>query len=368
VRANSDGDVEQLLQHFAERPEAQRQLARALLRRLVEPGAVGAVHRILFGRAVDWHDVDRRAALLVDPAAKLALVEQALARAPGDPEGEARALALLLQLGRSRDAVARARRQRDQGLMTPMLARQLGESLVAAGDEAAGQRAFSELVEFDPEDPSSRALLGDVFLSHGWFDAAYRQYEELCELASEDDGAKIRLARAAHGAGRSDEALRILRRLAGGEGRPGADDPRRWARAHAAALLAELLERSAADAEPEAVARELRRLQLFDAPVVWRILLWSDLEQRLELGSGAEGASWRADTIDAGDTGLWAAALADGTTPPVVVRHVGTVPGREVPFAVLTLTWDGTRFEARRETGTLAAGVAAVSLGAVAKP
>src|SRR5690606_2558783 len=117
----------------------------------------------------------------------------------------------------------------------------------AHGQVEEAQRIFSEIVEFDANNPRSRALLGDIFLRHGWFERAYRQYEDLVAIQPEDQAAAIRLARAAAGTGRVDEGLRLLRQVAAGEGRPGADDPRRFARLHAAVLLARLL--STPDAE-----------------------------------------------------------------------------------------------------------------------
>ena len=78
-----------------------------------------------------------------------------------------------------------------------------------------------------PGAPGSRRLLGDIFFRYHWYERAYRQYQDLVEMTPDDALAVIRLARAAAGTGRVDEALRILRKVAAGEGRPGADDPRR---------------------------------------------------------------------------------------------------------------------------------------------
>jgi len=38
-------------------------------------------------------------------------------------------------------------------------------------------RTYSELVEFDEANPVSRRLLGDIYLRHGWYGEAYRQYK-----------------------------------------------------------------------------------------------------------------------------------------------------------------------------------------------
>ncbi|MCA9706388.1 MAG: hypothetical protein KDK70_11110, partial [Myxococcales bacterium] len=211
AQAHTEADIAILLGHFQPEPDAARYLARALLRRLLDPALVAAVDNAMFGARVDWLDVDRRVVLALELDAKLELVRDALARAPGDPEGELRMLELLVAGDRLDEAVGRGRRLREQGLMTPALAQALGEVMVAHGQVDEAQRLFSEIVEFDPGSPTSRRLLGDIFLRHGWYDGAYRQYEDLIELDPEDPSAIIRLARAAAGTGRVDEALRALR-------------------------------------------------------------------------------------------------------------------------------------------------------------
>ena len=84
-------------------------------------------------------------------------------------------------------------------------------------------RAYSEIVEFAPADPAARQLLGDIYLRHGWYELAYRQYLTLTEYRPDDPAALLRLAAAAAGVGRVDEALRLERKVAWGEGEPGPD-------------------------------------------------------------------------------------------------------------------------------------------------
>ncbi len=198
-------------------------------------------------------------------------------------------------------------------------------------------------------------MLGDIFFRHHWFDRAYRQYEDLVEMTPEDALAIIRLARAAAGQGRTDEALRILRKVAAGEGRPGADDPRRFARLHAAVYLAGLLAEPDAKTPAASVARELGRLQLFDAPATWTLLVWDDLGARLTLTS-EPAQPLAGDAIDAGATGLFALQAPASGLLPLFVRHQGLVLDREVAFTAMTVTWDGKEFKVVRRQGTIAAG------------
>lgn len=359
ARAGTEADIGLLLAHFGGEPDAARFLARALLRRLVDPALVAAVNNALFGATVDWSAIDARVVLAESVDDKLALVRSALLRVPGDPQGEQRLIELYVAAGRVAEAVGHGTRLREQGLMTPALAQALGEVMVAHGQVEQAQRLFSEIVEFDPGNPVSRRLLGDIFLRHGWYDAAYRQYEDLVAMLPEDPTATIRLARAAAGTGRVDEAVRTLRKLAGGEGRPGADDPRRFARLHAAALLAGLLrDATAGSAEiPEAgVTRELRRLQLFDGPSTWTLVVWEDLEADLVLAhADPKSREHVGDPIVAGHTGLYALQAPPTGLLPLTVRHAGPVLDRPVAFTRITITFDGTKFTVEHAPGELPA-------------
>jgi hypothetical protein len=191
-------------------------------------------------------------------------------------------------------------------------------------------------------------------LRHGWHDAAYRQYADLEALAAEDASSSIRLARAAAGAGRVDEALRVLRKIASGEGRPGADDPRRHARLHAAAYLAALLLEEE-KLPRQSVVRELRRLQLFDGPSSWTFVVWEDLEAQLVLAHADPSADGHiGDPIVAGDTGLYALQAPPTGFPNLTVRHAGEHLARRVAYTQLTVTFDGKDFRVDKKTNTLA--------------
>jgi hypothetical protein len=227
----------------------------------------------------------------------------------------------------------------------------VGELVVGAGRVDAAKRLFSELVEFAPEQVDSRRLLGDIFLRHGWSDDAYRQYELLFELTKAPEDA-IRMARAVAS---TDEGLRLLGGVQSGDGRPGEDDPRRFARLHAAAILAILIDTQAAD-ESKLVPR-LEALNLFEGPGTWELLLWRDFGAALTLASEDQNAIVQADGVDASGTGLFARQYA-GNVPSLVVRHSGLVPDRAVAWERITVRWDGERFTVSRTQGTIEAKVA----------
>ncbi|MGB1275606.1 MAG: tetratricopeptide repeat protein, partial [Nannocystaceae bacterium] len=387
-RASNEQGISLLLAHFAGETEARNYLARGLLRRLVDPGLIAAVEEAMFGGGIDWQDIDRQLLLITDedPAEvarqQLALIQAGLSRSPGDPQGERRMLKYLVAHDQLARALARGRRLREQGLMTPLLAQQLGELFARQGDDEQARRVYSEIVEFDPQSAASRRLLGDIFLRHGWFEHAYRQFTDLVSLAGEDQTAVIRVALAAAGAGRTDEARRILRKVASGEGRPGPEDPRRFARLHAAVLLAKLLiEAQAGDSKipADSVARELGRLQLFDGPSTFTLLVWNDLGADLVLApaplpdeeaeaekSGKKSSKAKTkqpkptpvlngDVIDGSNVGLFALQTSSGEPPgDMVIRHRGIPGDREVGYTKITIRWDGTKPEVSSTVGTVA--------------
>ncbi|PRQ03024.1 Vault protein inter-alpha-trypsin [Enhygromyxa salina] len=354
--ARTEAEVQLLLGHFASDVDAKTFLVQALLRRLIEPELIAAVNYAVYGGIESWWEIDRRVDTTDDPDARLRLLDAALANAPGDPDGERRMIAELIAQDRVDEAIARGLRLRDQGQMTPELAQIVGELLTRRERDDAAKRLFSELVEFAPRSLVSRRLLGDIFLRHGWYADAYRQYELLFGLAESPDAA-IRLARAAAGTGRTDEALRLLGRVQSGGGRPGEDDPRRFARLHMAAILAGLLD-SDLDLPKDKLGAELKSLGLFEGPATWELLLWEDLGAQLTLATSAAGhPSPQADGVDAGGTGLFARQYS-GAAPTLEVRHSGLVPDREVAWRRITLRWDGESFSVDQRAGTIAARVA----------
>ncbi|PRP93709.1 VIT domain-containing protein [Enhygromyxa salina] len=357
-RARTEAEIQLLLGHFAADVDANTFLVQALLRRLIEPELIAAVNYAVYGGIESWWEIDRRLDTTDDPDERLRILDAALAYSPGDPDGERRMIAELVEQDRVDAAIARGLRLRDQGQLTPELSQLIGELLARRGRDEAAKRLFSELVEFAPHSLASRRLLGDIFLRHGWYADAYRQYELLMELA-EGPEAAIRLARAAAGTGRTDEALRLLGRVQSGEGRPGEDDPRRYARLHIAGLIAGLLD-SDLDLPKDKLTAELKSLGLFDGPATWELLLWEDLgvELTLAVAPSADGRpSPQADGVDAGGTGLFARQYSGGV-PDLEIRHRGLVPDRDVSWRRITLRWDGEAFVVEQQTGTIAARVA----------
>ncbi|WP_434042920.1 MULTISPECIES: VIT domain-containing protein [Sorangium] len=374
AKVTTEGGAEALLVRFADEPEAQRFIARGLMRRTVDPAIAAAVRRTLFGGAdprARWTLVDERLAALSTVDERLALVRQMLTERPDDPEGEIRRVRLLAEAGRKDEALAYGRRLRDRGFMSPGLALELGDVLAASGFEPDALRTYSEIVEFDPTSPASREMLGDVYLRHGWYAAAYRQYTTLTDLAPAEPRGWLRLAAAAAGSGRVDEALRIQRKVATAEGTPGADDPRAWARLLSAARIGRLLAEGGAPADAESLARKLKELQLFSGPGALRVVLWEDHAAELALAA-------RDGEVDA--------ALGDGVFAPAVglaavqlpapelarlewrVRFRSDPPRRDVRFVVTTIVWDGASFRVTSAPGSIRAGEQEAALASVAAP
>jgi tetratricopeptide (TPR) repeat protein len=349
-RIDTEGGAQAMLAYLAAEPDAQRHLARALLRRTVDTRLAAAVSRVLFGDKVDWARIDRELYDIEGADKREARLREAMLVAPGDPEGDIRLVKLLVRDGKRGDALAYGRRLRDRGLLTPTLAQALGDVLADAGEADEAMRTYSEIVEFDPTSPTSRRVLGDIFLRRGWYAAAHRQYKTLTDLAQKP-ASWLRLAAAAAGSGRVDEAFRIEHDVASGQGSPGADDPRYWARLWSAARLASLLAdptKTDGAAAVEGIMRRLKQLQLFSGPGTLALVTWEDLDARLALvNADAKKETLTGEPNDAGETGLFALFVQSSAWErgPWAVRWKADPPARDVKFEVVSIAWDGKAFK-----------------------
>jgi tetratricopeptide (TPR) repeat protein len=361
-KISTEGSAADLLAHLAGEPESQQWLARAILRRTVDVRLAAVASRVLYGR-VDWLKLDRELAEKEKLDDKLQALRVAMLAAPGDPSGEMRLIRLLVQKGSRQEAVSHGRRLRDRGLMTPILATQLGDVLAAAGEKDEALRTYSEMVEFDGDSPAPRRALGDVFLRQGWHAAAYRQYKTLTDLEPKSPIAWLRMATAAAGAGRVDEALRIEREVMSGEGAPGPNDPRQWARLWSATRLGVLLA-SPPEANGEsaraAMSRKLKELSLFSGPGALALLTWEDLDARIVLATPSRDGKLETlagETTDAGSTGLFSLlasreAWSKGTW---VARWQADAPmGRAVKLRLVVISWDGKAYSVTVKPAELA--------------
>ncbi|MBS2017000.1 MAG: hypothetical protein JST00_29200 [Deltaproteobacteria bacterium] len=359
-RIDTEVAAEVVLGHFASFPDGQRYVAKNLLRRTVDVRIAAAVSRVLYG-GVDWLKLDRELADMDKADKQIARVKAAMLAAPGDPQGDVRLVKLLARTNQRQEALAHGRRLRDRGLITPTLAQQLGDVLAEANEQEEALRTYSEIVEFDGSSKESRRLLGDIFYRQGWYAASYRQYKTLTDLDGKNPLAWLRLANAAAGAGRVDEALRIDRDVASGEGTPGPSDPRMFARLLSATRLGLLLEKPdpAAGVTPEAVSRKLKELSLFSGPGTLALLRWDDLDAQLVMGAADEKKEQLVgEATDAGSVGLYAvlASTEVWERAPHGVRFKSELVGRKVKYELVTLTWDGKAFKVSIKKGDLDVG------------
>jgi tetratricopeptide (TPR) repeat protein len=348
-RIESEGDAVALLEALAPRREVQRFVAKLMLRRAVDARLQAAVQRTVFGSAVEWNQVDLELSALASDDERLELLRQKLALAPADPNGEIRLVELLARAGRGEEALRHGRRLRDRGFMTLPVARKLGDVLARSGLEEEAVRTYSEIVEFDPRSSASRQLLGDIYLGRGWYAPAYRQYKVITERGPNQPLAWMRLAAAAAGAGRVDEALRLERQVATAQGRPGPDDPRRWARLMSAARLARLIHSPPPEAKGavESIKRKLKELQLFRGPSTLVVLTWEDLTSDVELGQHQDDqAVALGELTDAAAIGLSAVLLSPADYQRLAFRaHLRSVPRDDtVALTRHDIRWDGKAF------------------------
>ncbi|MBX3188790.1 MAG: VWA domain-containing protein [Labilithrix sp.] len=360
-RIETEQAAEVVLGHFASFSEGQRFVAKNLLRRTVDVRIAAAVSRVIYG-GVDWQRLDRELVDMDKGEKQLARLKAAMLVAPGDPQGDVRLVKILARTGNLQEARAHGRRLRDRGFLTPTLAQQLGDVLAESNEPEEALRTYSEIVEFDGQSPNARRVLGDIFLRQGWYPQAYRQYKTLTDLDRKNPLAWLRLANAAAGAGRVDEALRIDREVAGGEGTPGPSDPRMFARLLSAARLGALLEKPdpAAGVTVEAVSRKLKELSLFSGPGTLALLTWEDLDAQLVIGAADEKREQLAgEATDAGAVGLYAVLGSSESweRAPHAARYKSEILARKVPYRLVTLVWDTKSFKVTTKKGEIKPGI-----------
>lgn len=204
-----------LYQQLRREPSVGTYLRRAILRRVRTPQDVEFVRRRLGLEAnVDWTYFSRVWNRTSNPEARLRLVRRWLEVLSDEFDLRLRELALLEELDRIPEARRLAHRLRAHPLADAAVYAAVGEFHLRQGDEREARRVFSELVEGAPYDPWARRRLGDLYRAHGWHDDAYREYTSLSRLTPSESSVLLLLARAAAGAGRIDEALRLQQRLA----------------------------------------------------------------------------------------------------------------------------------------------------------
>ncbi|HEX7664390.1 MAG TPA: tetratricopeptide repeat protein, partial [Polyangiaceae bacterium] len=356
-KVTTEDAAQAVLVHLGGDPDAQAFVARKILRRTVDVRLAAAVERTLFG-GIDWTKVDHDLLDAKNPEDRLAKLRLAMLQAPGDPQGDVRLVKLLVDAGHRDEAIAHGRRLRDRGLLTPTLAQELGDVLADAGETDEALRTYSEVVEFDPADPAARRVLGDIYLRRGWYDAAYRQYKTLIDIDGRDPLAHLRLAAAAVGAGRVDEALRIERDVSSGEGNPGPNDPRVFARIESASRLGALYANpaAAAGATPDAIARKMKELGLFSGPGSLAILSWEDRDAKLYVGAAdAKNDALAGETTDAGDIGLYAVLSPNDAFEKTAhaVKWKADAPNRAVKYKLTLVAWDGKGFKVTAKEGVI---------------
>jgi Ca-activated chloride channel family protein len=351
-RINGPAAVQGLLASFQRYPAIQKYLRHRILRRTLDPNATMGLR---FPDAVNWNSVLTGLAALKTPEARIEELKRILARNPTDPIGRGMLVRLLVDLDMIDEALAEAQKLRRDDLAGPNVLEILCDLQADAGQVEEARRTCSELVEFNSKDPNARQRLGDLFLRHGWYEEAYRQYLSLVAMLGDSAASLLRLAAAASGMGKVDEALRIERKVASGDGEPGPGDPRRWARLHSAARLAQMLIEAREQKKEDTISameRSLKRTQVFGQNSTVAILVWEDFEAGLKLTAKVGKDSFPvSEQVLSPQTGL---AMIDlGQSYPADLRMFVEFDGkplsRAIPFTIFTITWDGKQFTINRQ-------------------
>lgn len=187
----------------------------------------------------------------------------------------------------------------------------VGEYLIRRGEGAEGARALSEIVEFAPFDPWGRRRLGDLYRAHGFFDAAYREYQGLSWLLPQDDSVLLLLADAAVGVGRTDEALRLTSRVAESVGaqktQKGAPA---WARALYAVRMARLVDEARRKGDQNLLGQLKARgrsdgISSYAGQMLVAVT-WShpDAKLQLQIAPPGKGSVFQGASVSGGEVGI----------------------------------------------------------------
>jgi Ca-activated chloride channel family protein len=362
----NEATVAEIFAFLAPRPEARFYLARVLLRRNAGEAMALVIEQRLFGTRVAWDKVDLELSAIGNVETRITRLKEYVARTPDDPSGGVRLVKLLARAGHADEALLFSRKLKAAGLLTPRLVLALGDLQADAGQTDDAIRTYSEIVEFDPRNLIARQLLGDVYLAHGWYDLAYAQFQTLAEMAPDNLLAQLRLAIAAAGAGRTDEALRIERKVVRAPGSPGPRDPRFFARLAAASHMARLMAEPPKEADGKRLAESMRRdlaeLQLFQGPGVLVIATWEDFSADLVVRTVGKGNAVSGETIDAAAIGLSAALLPADKRDAVQVHLRNTPPSKPLKLTTYIIRHDGKGFEASMKRVELATGQTDISI------
>jgi Ca-activated chloride channel family protein len=299
----------ELLRHFVRDPPAAEVVYRALLTRVKSAGDLRQLHEALGLRRVDPQILAKALDAKKTSAERLALLRGLTREYPDDLElalrlldgyedaqatGEGRALAR--QLRARSDASTHVRTAvGEYYLRLAEAGRQANASPQGSErDQTEARRSFGEIVEFAPDDPVARRLLGDLLRAHGWYEEALRQYQTLARLLPDDGSVSLLMAAAAQGLGRTEEAVRWTEQAAKSGAADGVSELAQSSRSLASVFLAWARDdatRAGRKQDVERLRERARRLSVADAAGSVRLILtWAHPELRPEFWSNALGA------------------------------------------------------------------------------
>ncbi len=352
-----------IYQAFESYPELAGYLRRAIMRNVRTAEDVSVVRAgLALDMDVQWQVFLRIWKSQPDPRDRLLLVRRWLSVVPDDMDLRVRRLNLLEETGAVAEAKRHARKLRADPMADAEVRTQLGEFWLRQGDKKEAYRSFSEIVEYAPLDPWARRRLGDLYRAHGWYGDAYREYLILNRLRPNDDSVLLSLARAAAGAGRIDEALRLEQRVSesveSAVAHPGLHPSRQqtglptWARLWTTVRLKELrLKAQGSEQKLFAIGRRERSTGVLrDPPAVFAAITWNhpdDLPQLFIRTPQEKDKDWQRAEMQGGVHGVEAVSLQERPWRKYLleVRRIESDAIRPVKAELWVATEVGTKNE-----------------------
>ncbi len=295
-----------LWRRFVRTPAAADVIYRAILTRVRTAKHIRELHEALGLKHIDDGVLRKALARAKTPGERVGILQSLVATWPDDLDLSVRLLHAFEDAADDSGgrALARSLRRRSDASTSVRTAvgefylrlASRGKGAVAERDRIEARRTFGEIVEFAPEDPLARRLLGDLLRAHGWYEEALRQYETLAELVPDDATVPILRAATAQGMGRTEEAVRWTEKAAEAGSPDPASQLAKVARSFASVFLSWARSDAREAGRKEEAGRLLeraRRLTALDAPSESSVrvsLTWAHPELRPELWSGPPGA------------------------------------------------------------------------------
>ncbi|MBN2802064.1 MAG: TonB family protein, partial [Deltaproteobacteria bacterium] len=350
-----ENDVNNLMSRFSAYPVIKKYLRRRILQKTINPAVAG---KLMMDESVEWDNLARDLAVVENPDKRIEMIRKILINYPGNPVALNLLAVELYKNGEYEESELIALNLRKSEAASPDVIKALCEITAREGSQKSAKRVCSEIVEFNSVDKGLRLSLGNLFMRFGWFEDAYNQFKIIASGDDYNPLAILRMAQAASGMGKDDEALRLAYKVAG-ENETGNEKYQLWAQLFIGSRLALMINsKETPDGEKELLQRKLKRTKLFSSSNSVEFLIWEDSDAELNFeftDKDKMQKTFSSEMLDAKEVGLFMATVKTDNNGEsgMIVKNVGNPVNRTVGFTLLKVSYDGKKFKIETENKKL---------------